>query len=381
MKKLALLLLACLMLAALPALAEVGLISESPLQFDLPVVAVNDVITMPDGDLLLSATCDDPALPGQWSEYVICIDRTGAVQWSHCLFSHPENHSPFEIKIALRPEGIVCMKHDQPYHDDLCSEVKWRIGYDGTMLEANTSTLLTADEVPDVTNCGDFCIEMDMEYFDRKDGYPTRIFNRVTGASTAFVHPMGRCSFLPLGDKLLMFDITYDSPINAWVFNAECESIVEFALQIEGDMIWLHDAIETEHTLYLFANTANGGQPLRYVVIPVDKATAAVGEPVGVHTYPDPDNTGNGRILVDGGMLELMGWQPVWESPMHYKLRYVTADGSITVLDEIILRPYDIHGLDQAFFRPAPEGQSATLLFRDAATGQYVLRTYGASAE
>lgn len=372
---------ACLLLTALPALAEVGLIGESPLQFDLPVVAVNDVITLPDGNLLLSAACDDPALPGEWSEYIICTDRTGGVQWAHCLFSHRENWGPFEIKIALKPEGIVCLKHDQPYQNDRCNEVKWRIGYDGAMLEANVSTVLKADEVPDVTNCGDFCIEMDMEYFDRRDGYPTRIYNRVTGASAAFVHPMGRCSFLPLGDKLLMFDITYESPVQAYVFDAHCERVGEFKLQAEGEKITIYDAIETEDTLYLFVNTANGGQPARYTVIPVDKATATVGEAVGTHAFTDRDSTANGRVLIGNGMLELMGWQPVWESPMHYELRYVAADGSVTVLDEIILRPYDIYGLDEAFFCAIPDEPCTTLLFRDVATGQYVLRTYGALAE
>ena len=381
MKKLALLLLACLMLSVLPAMAEVGLLSESPLQFEFPLVSMDDAIALPDGNLLLSAICEYPALPGQWSEYLICTDRTGSVQWSHCLFTHPENQRAFEIKIALKPEGIVCMKHDQPYHDDLCSEVKWLIGYDGAMLEANVFAVLKAAEVTDVTNCGDFCIEMDMEYLDRKDGYPTRIYNRVTGASTSFVHPMGRCTFLPLEDKLLMFDMTYDSPMQAYVYDAHCQRIGELSLQVEGDMIRLHDAVETEDTLYLFVNTANGGQPIRYTVIPVNKATAAVSAPVGIHTYPDKDNTGNGRILIGNGMLELMGWQPVWESPMHYELRFVAADGSIAVLEEIVLRPYDINGLDQAFFCPAPQEQRATILFRDAATGQYVLHTYGVSSE
>lgn len=380
MKKLALLLVACLILTALPALAEVGLIGEHVLQFDLPLVEIEDVLPLPDGTLLLSATCDDPALPGQWSEYVICTDRTGALKWSHCLFSFPEHMTPFEIKIALKPEGIVCMKHDQPYHDDLCNEVKWRIGYDGTMLEANVTALLTADKVPDVTNCGDFCIETDMEYFDRKDGYPTRIFNRVTGASTAFVDPMGRCAYLPLGDKLLMFDITYESPVNARLFDADCQRVAEFALQVEGEKIVIYEAIESDTTLYLFVNTANGGQPARYVVIPVDKATWAVGEPVGIHTYPDPDNTGNGRVLIDGGMLELVGWQPVWEAPRVYELRYVT-EGSVTPVDEIILKPYDIYGLDEAFFRAIPNEECAVLLFRDAAAGQCVLRNYGATAK
>ena len=381
MKKLIPLLLLCLMLAVCPALAEVGLINENVLQFDLPLVEIDDVIPLSDGDYLLSVLCDDPALPGQWSAHVICADRTGTLKWSHQLFSFAEHMTPFEIKIALKPEGIVCLKHDQPYHNDLCSEVRWRIGYDGTMLEANVPVLLAADEVPDVTNCGDFCIETDMEYFDRRDGYPTRIFNRVTGASTAFVHPMGRCAYLPLGDKLLMFDITYDSPVNARLFDANCQCIAEFALQVEGDMIWLYDAIENDTTLYLFVNTANGGQPLRYTVIPVDKATWTVGEPVGIHAYPDPDNTGNGRVLVDGGMLELVGWQPVWESPMVYELRYVTADGSVTPVDEIVLKPYDIYGLDEAFFRAVPDEECAVLLFRDAATGQCILRTYGMLTE
>ncbi len=380
MKKLALLLLACLMLTTLPALAEVGLINENVLQFNLPLVEIDDVIPLPDGDFLLSVLCDDPALPGQWSAHVICADRTGAIKWNHCLFSFVEHKHPFEIKVALKPEGIVCMKHDQPYHDDRCNEVRWRIGYDGTMQEANASTVLKAGQVPDVTNCGDFCIETDMEYFDRKDGYPTRIFNRGTGASTAFVHPMGRCAYLPLEDKLLMFDITYDSPVNALLFDADCQRIAEFALHVEGEKIAIYEAIESDTTLYLFVNTANGGQPARYVVIPVDKATFAVGEPVGVHTYPDPDNTGDGRILVGGGMLELMGWQPVWEAPMHYELRYVT-EGSVTQVDEIVLKPYDIHGLDEVFFHAVPDEDCAVLLFRDAATGQCILRTYGASAE
>ena len=378
MKKLVLLLLACLLLAVCSALAEVRLISENVLQYDLPLVEIDDVIPLPGGDFLMSVLCDDPALPGQWSAHVICTDQTGTLKWSHQLFAFAEHMTPFEIKIALKPEGIVCMKHDQPYHNDLCNEFRWRIGYDGTMLESNVSALLTADMVPDVTNCGDFCIETDMEYFDRKDGYPTRVFNRVTGASTAFVAPMGRCAYLPLGDKLLMFDITYNSPVNARLFDANCQRIAEFALQVKGDMIWLYDAIESDTTLYLFVNTANGGQPLRYAVIPVDKTTWAVGEPVGIHTYPDPDNTGNGRLLVDGGMLELVGWQPVWEFPMVYELRYVTED-SVTPVDEIILKPYDIYGLDEAFFRAVRDEECAVLFFRDAATGQCILRRYGAA--
>lgn len=376
MKKLCLFLLV-LMLTVFPALAEVGLLQESVLQFDLPLLEIDDVISLPDSTYLLSATCDDPALPGEWSAYVICTDRSGTVQWSHYLFSFPEHMSPFEIKIALKPEGIVCLKHDQPYHNDWCNEVKWVIGYDGVMQESNVTSLLCVDEVPDITNCGDFCIETDMEYFDRKDGYPTRIFNRVTGTSAAFVHHTGRCAYLPLGDKLLMFDITYDSPVQTYVYDADCQRIGEFALQVDGDMIWLYDAIETEDTLYLFVNTANGGQPYRYTVIPVDKATFAVGEPAGVHTYADRDNTSNGRILIDGGMLELVGWQPVWEAPMAYELRHVAADGSVTPVDEIVLKPYDLDGLDAAFFLPLHQEQQAIILFRDAAASRCILRCYG----
>ena len=62
MKKLALLFLACLLLTSLPALAEVGLLQESTLQFDLPLVKINDVLPLPDGDFLLSVLCDDPGL-------------------------------------------------------------------------------------------------------------------------------------------------------------------------------------------------------------------------------------------------------------------------------------------------------------------------------
>lgn len=378
MKKLCLCLL-LMMLTALPALAEIGLLDESILQFDLPLQEIDDVIALPDGSYLLSATCNDPALPGEWSAYVICTDRSGAVQWRHCLFSFPEYDNPFEIKIALKPEGIVCLKHDQPYHNDWCNEVRWVIGYDGVMQQANVTALLPADEVPDITNCGDFCIEMDMEYLDRRDGYPTRIFNRVTGASTAFVHQMGRCTFLPLGDKLLMFDITYDSPVQGIVFDANCQRIGEISLQVEGDMIRLNGAIETDETLYIFVNTASGGQPYRYTVIPVDKATCAVGEAMGIYTYPDRDNTNNGRVLVAGGMLELVGWQPEWDAPMRYALRYITADGSITPVDEIVLKPYDIDGLDEAFFLAIPDEQRALIFCRDAATARCILRCYGAN--
>ena len=106
MKKL-LLLLACLMLSALPALAEVGLLHENTLQFDLPLVEIDDVLLLPDGNYLLSVLCDDPALPGQWSAHVICTDRTGTLKWSYQLFAFAEHMTPFEIKIALKPEGIV----------------------------------------------------------------------------------------------------------------------------------------------------------------------------------------------------------------------------------------------------------------------------------
>lgn len=376
MKKFCLFLL-LLMLTALPALAEIRLLDENILQFDLPLLEIDDVISLSDGNYLLSAICDDPALPGEWSAHVICTDDTGLVQWSHCLFSFAEYKSPFEIKIALKPEGIVCLKHDQPYHNDQCNEVKWVIGYDGVMQEANMTTLLRADEVPDVTNCGDFCIEMDMEYFDRRDGYPTRIFNRVTGASTSFVHRMGRCTYLPLGDKLLMFDITYDSPVQGYIFDANCHRIGGISLQVEGNMIWLHGAIETDETLYIFVNTANGGQPYRYTIIPVDKATCTVGEAVGVHAYTDPNQTSNGRMLAGSGMLEFVSWQPEWDVPMRYELRYISADGSITPVDEIILKPYDLDGLDEAFFLPIPDEQCALVFYRDAAASRCILRCYG----
>ncbi len=381
MKKLTtLLLLFCLILTALPATAEVHLTEEKPLQFPVPLSLVTQVHPLPDGNLLIIASGE--ASPDEkTTRYALCAAPDGTLLWHHDLDVYSGKGFPYTIEVALLPEGIVIEGNRADYYSTHSDRLTWKIGYDGTLLADGVSSKVPTDRVCRIDNRGDYCIEQAYVY-DEADAFYTRITNRATGAVWEGMHPTCRCSFFALGDKLLMFDVTYDSPTPAYVFDAQCRLINQFDLMVEGEMIKPYNAIETADTLYLLVNTANGGKPWNYTIIPVDKATAIPGKPVASYVLPGVDNTAGDQLFCGDGMLERFGHQPVWGEPYCTQLRHVAKDGTITVLADITGRPYLFATLDVCYLLPGADTSSAVFLHRDEGSASgYTLKTYAWDAK
>ncbi len=376
MKKLtSLLLLLCLVLTALPAAAEVRLAEENPLQFPVPLSLVNQAQSLPDGKLLIIAS-GEASSDGEVTRYVLCATPDGSLLWSHDLCVDDGKGFPYTMEVALLPEGIVIEGNQVDYDSPDSARLTWKIGYDGALLVDEEASKVPTDRVCHIANRGDFCIEQAYVY-DEADAFYTRITNRVTGAVWEGMHPIGRCSFFALGDKLLMFDVNYESPVPAYVFDAQCRLVHQFDLAVEGEMIKPYSAIETADTLYLLVNTANGGKPWNYTVIPVDKATAAPGEPVAAYALPGADDTAGDQIFCGDGMLERFGHQPVWGEPYCTQVRHVAKDGTMTVLADVTGRPYLFATLDECYLLPGADHSSAVFFHRDenSASG-YTLKTF-----
>lgn len=370
-----LLLLLCLILTALPAAAEVRLAEENPLQFPVPLALITQAQSLPDGNLLIIAS-GEASPDGKTTRYALCTAPDGSLLWHHDLDVYDEKGSSYTIEVALLPEGIVIEGNKADYYNTHSDRLTWRIGYDGTLLADEVSSKVPTDRVCHIYNQGDFCIEQAYVY-DEAESFYTRITNRATGAVYEGIHPTCRYSFFALGNKLLMFDVTYGSPIPTYVFDAQCRLIEQFDLVVEGEMIKPYAAIETADTLYLLVNTANGGKPWNYTVIPVDKATAVPGEPVASYALPGVDDTAGHQLFCGDGMLECFGHQPVWGEPYCTQLRHVAKDGTITVLADIIGRPYLFATLDECYLLPGAKNSSAVFLHRDEGSASgYTLKTY-----
>lgn len=381
MKKLTtLLLLLCLVWTALPASAEVRLAQENPLQSPVPLSLVSKAQSLPDGNLLIIASGEESP-DGEVIRYALCAAPDGSLLWSHDLCVDDGKSFPYTIEVALLPEGIVIEGNRADYYSPTSDRLTWKIGYDGTLLMDGEPSKVPTNRVCHITNRGGFCIEQ--AYVDYKaEAFYTRITNRVTGAVWEDMHPTCRCSFFALGDKLLMFDVTDESPVSAYVFDAQCRLVKRFDLAVEGEMIRPYSAIETADTLYLLVNTASGGKPLNCAVIPVDKATASPGEPVAAYALPGVDDTAGNQIFCGDGMLERFGHQPVWGEPYCTQVRHIAKDGTVTVLADITGRPYLFATLDECFLLPGADSNSAVFIHRDenSASG-YTLKTYVWDAE
>ena len=382
MKKLmSCLLLFCLVLMALPASAQVYLSGENALQSPVALALVNQVHPLPDGNLLVIASGEATA-DGSTTRYALCAAPDGTLLWHYDLCVDHKTGFPYALEVALLPEGIVIEGTKVDYYAPENARLTWRIGYDGTLLTDAEASLVPTDRVCHVYNKGAFCMEMAYVY-DEADAFFTRITHRETGAVWEDMLPAARYSCFALGDRLLLIDMTSQAPaLTVHVFDAQCRLFTQYTLSVEGEVATPYAAIETADTLYLLINTANGGKPWRYTVVPVDKASALPGDPVGIHTLPGVDDTAASQIACGDGMLELFGHQPVWGEPYYTQLRHVTKDGAITVLADITGRPYLFATLDVCFLVSGADGHSAVFLHRDEGTESgYCLKTYAWDAE
>lgn len=356
--------LLCLLLALLPlwALAEPQVVEATLIYCDGEPVHILNCAALPDGGVLLNVRYQQ----GGWTRLALVLSRDEGASWT-TVYSSVLGDEPWaRISWYLEQSTVRMQLCGEPLDDDLCEVTElFYSTEDGRQLGDVYVMDKSWADLPVVTHTGDFRVET---YFGDYSSETVRtVITHVPTNQTAEYALDGQRTWHACGDMLMGFRSGMQDGGRYWVYNAECQAVVESAeMPATCDNPVVGHAAQGADALYLFVWSNRQDPDHRsYTVFPMAE-DGTIGPAMASFTLEEGHTLGQVAACGAGFLLtDASPW--TWGEPDRCDLYYLAPDGTMT-----LLRP----GIEGDVFLLGGEDGQCRLVTLDAQDRGWCVWTY-----